>query len=65
MKNLGWRTICGAVVAGLGFLVKGVAGAVPELADLAPLGDALIGVGLPLAGIGVRAAIAKAGSCGR
>lgn len=55
---MGWKTITGAVIMGLGYACKALAGTVPALDAV---GDALIAVGVALAGIGARAAIKKAG----
>jgi orotate phosphoribosyltransferase-like protein len=54
--KMGWKTITGAVIMGLGYAAKALASVYPPL-DV--VGDALIAVGVALGGIGVRAAIAK------
>jgi hypothetical protein len=56
LKSMGWKTITGAVLMGLGYAAKALASTVPAL-DV--VGDALIAIGVALGGIGVRAAIAK------
>ena len=54
--NMGWKTITGAIVMGVGYACKALAGVVPALGEI---GDALVAIGIALGGIGVRAAIAK------
>ena len=56
--KFGWKTISGAVVMGLGYACKAMV-AVNPVFDI--IGDAMIAVGVALAGIGVRMAIAKGG----
>lgn len=57
-KNMGWKTITGAILMGVGYACKALMGVVPALAEI---GDALIAIGVALGGIGARAAIAKVG----
>jgi hypothetical protein len=54
--NMGWKTITGAIIMGLGYASKALAGIDPMFEII---GDALIAIGIALGGIGVRAAIAK------
>lgn len=56
IMDLGWKTITGAVMMGLGYACKAMASAVPAL-DV--VGDALVAIGVALGGIGIRSAIAK------
>jgi hypothetical protein len=56
LKNMGWKTITGAIIMGLGYAAKALSSLVPAL-DI--VGDALIAIGVALGGIGVRAAISK------
>jgi len=56
IMGLGWKTITGAVVMGLGFACKALSTVIPALDAI---GDALIAIGVALGGIGVRAAIGK------
>lgn len=55
---MGWKTITGAVIMGLGYACKAMV-AVNPIFDT--IGDAMIAVGVALAGIGARMAIAKGG----
>jgi hypothetical protein len=57
--TLGWKTITGAFLIGLGYACKAVSSINPIL-DTA--GDALIAIGFPLMGVGGRVAIAKIGN---
>jgi len=56
--GMGWKTIAGAIIVGLGYAAK-------TLSYLDPMwdqiGDGLIGLGAVLGGIGIRAAVAKQG----
>ena len=56
MGNLGWKTISGAVLIGLGYACKSLVGLE---ASLDQVGDALIALGAVLGGVGIRSAIAK------
>ena len=56
MGNLGWKTITGALLIGLGYAAKALVGIEPALDQV---GDALIALGAVLGGIGLRSAIAK------
>jgi len=59
LKGMGWKTIAGAVLMGLGYAAKALASTItPELDSV---GDALIAVGIALGGIGVRMAISNNG----
>ena len=55
---MGWKTIAGALIMGVGYACKALT-AVDPIFDT--IGDALIAVGVALAGIGARLAIAKGG----
>ena len=55
---MGWKTITGAVIMGLGYALKAFA-TVNPICD--QIGDALIAIGVALAGIGARLAIKKTG----
>jgi len=56
--SLGWKSITGSVIFGLGFLCKGAAFFFPAYAvGLNSAGDALIALGGALGGIGLRLAI--------
>jgi orotate phosphoribosyltransferase-like protein len=57
--KMGWKTITGAIVMGLGYAAKALASVYPPL-DI--VGDALIAIGVALGGIGIRSAIAKSSS---
>lgn len=66
MKNIGWKTISGALLVGLGYAVQGFAASDSEYAPLQSLADALFAVGYPLAGFGVAHKLARVEkSCGR
>jgi len=56
--KFGWKTISGAVIMGLGYACKAMI-VVNPVFDV--IGDAMIAVGVALAGIGARMAIAKGG----
>ena len=56
--NLGWKTITGSILAGLGFAAKALSAISGEL-TLSPVGDCLLGLGVMFGGIGVRDAIRK------
>jgi len=56
--KFGWKTITGVVVMGLGYACKAAAAINPVLDTV---GDALIAIGVALAGIGARMAIANVG----
>ena len=54
---MGWKTITGSVLIGLGFACKALAGLLPTLDAI---GDGFIALGSALGGIGLRAAVKKA-----
>ena len=54
--NMGWKTVTGAILVGLGYAAKMLSSVIPELDQV---GDGLIALGAIIGGIGVRAAIAK------
>jgi len=54
---MGWKTITGSIIIGLGYACKAFASSVNPILD--QIGDALIAIGVALGGIGLRAAIAK------
>ncbi|MDD4986498.1 MAG: hypothetical protein PHQ43_12110 [Dehalococcoidales bacterium] len=56
LMRMGWKTITGAILVGLGYAAKALAAMEPTLD---PIGDGLIAVGAMLGGVGLRAAIAK------
>jgi hypothetical protein len=56
--DLGWKTITGAILVGLGYAAKTLVGVLPELEQV---GDGLIALGAVIGGIGVRVAIKKSG----
>jgi hypothetical protein len=58
MKTMGWKTITGAVLVGLGYAAKSLMSFEPALDQV---GDAFIALGAVLGGVGIRAAIAKTG----
>ncbi len=56
MGNMGWKTITGALLVGLGYAAKAL---VSFEASFDQIGDGLIAAGAVLGGVGLRAAIAK------
>jgi len=54
--RMGWKTITGAVIMGLGYACKALATVNPIFDTI---GDALIAVGITLSGVGIRSAIAN------
>jgi hypothetical protein len=58
IMKFGWKTISGAVIMGLGYACKALIVVDPIFAVI---GDAMIAIGIALAGIGARMAIAKSG----
>ena len=54
--NMGWKTVTGSILVGLGFACKALSTLAPFLDEL---GDAVIAIGSALGGIGLRAAIKK------
>lgn len=59
LKHMGWKTITGAILMGLGYAAKALASTVNPAFE--PIGDALIAIGIALGGIGVRLAISNNG----
>ena len=55
---MGWKSVTGSVIFGIGFILKALSGVLGN-PDLDKLGDFLIGIGGTLGGIGFRAAIKK------
>ena len=56
MKNLGWKTIAGSIVAGAILVAKGQGWLDPGLAET------MLGMALAFAGYGARAAIGQVGA---
>lgn len=57
ITNVGWKSITGALLIGLGYAAKALSSIEPTLDQI---GDGLIAIGAGLAGIGFRSAINKA-----
>jgi hypothetical protein len=53
-NQLGWRSITGSVIVGIGYALKALSSFYP---DLDKFGDALISIGVMLGGYGFRKAI--------
>ena len=56
MQNMGYKTIVGSILIGLGYAAKAL---VSIEATMDQIGDGLIAVGAVLGGVGLRSAIAK------
>lgn len=61
VMKLGWKTITGSILVGLGFAAKALSFIEPSLDGV---GDGLIALGAIVGGVGVRAAIDKGPSRG-
>ena len=58
MKDMGWKTLAGTVLVGIGYGLKSMFAADSVLVGI---GEALVTVGVLLGGYGVRSAIQKNG----
>ena len=56
MQNMGYKTIVGSILIGLGYAAKALVSFDPAMDQI---GDGLIAVGAVLGGVGLRSAIAK------
>lgn len=56
MGKMGWKSITGAVLVGLGYACKAFTGFLPELEKV---GDGLVALGVLIGGYGFRSAISK------
>jgi len=57
-STMGWRSVTGSAIFGLGWILKSLSSVWPELDNI---GDILIGIGSALGGYGFRKAISKTG----
>jgi uncharacterized membrane protein YedE/YeeE len=57
-NDMGWRSVTGSAIFGLGWVLKSLSSIWPELNAI---GDILIGIGAALGGYGFRKAIKKTG----